>query len=81
MIEYRQDGSVLLTDDKDPSRTQLIAAGSAPAEIEAAVTAFDPGPAPSVPEAVNPAWLLKGLVDNGVVTQAKADAVLASLRI
>lgn len=40
MIEHRRDGTIKLTDDANPARTETIAAGTAKAEVDSRITAF-----------------------------------------
>lgn len=79
-IHTQRDGSVLLTDDANPSRTQLIPSGTSDADRDAAIAAFFPPVPLPVPEvvsmakaqiALDTAGLLPG-VDAAVAASPKA---------
>ena len=71
------DGSVLLTDPTDPTRTQLIPAGASGEDIAAAVTAFFANMPKPVPAVVSMAKARIALDAAGLLAGVEA-AVLAA---
>jgi hypothetical protein len=75
MIHRELDGTVMLTDDADPSRTATIEAGTAPEAIESAIAAFFAASVPPVPESVSPLQMRRALRVAGL--RATVDAFVA----
>lgn len=82
MIAYLKNGSILMVDEKNLSRTQLLPAGTTAQDIEAAIAAFDPSPAPSVQDGpefrIGP--FVAACAAEGVFTPAKGAAILNRLK-
>ena len=66
MIEYRADGSTLLTDGADESRMLLVPSGG---DVEAAIMEFFTAP---VPEAVSPRQIKLALLAEGMLDPIEA---------